>query len=145
MNRTIYGRPGDHFLTTGYLYIDPQRHMMRYGSCGHPALLHMKAGGTLVRGKGRGRAMGLIDETRPETLTSTIEKVDRLLLYTDGMEEVIEVCSKREPAIPSELDQFLISRRQDTMYELVDCMRALVMANRQGGHRGRYYVDSNRS
>lgn len=132
MNRTIYGRLGDHFLTAGYLYIDPQRHMMRYGSCGHPALLHLKADGTLVRVKGRGRAMGLIDETRPETLTSTIEKGDRLLLYTDGLEEVIEVCSKREPAIPSELDQFLISRRQDTMDELVDYMRALVIANRTG-------------
>jgi len=132
MNRTIYGRLGDHFLTAGYLYIDPARHMMRYGSCGHPALLHLKADGTLVRVKGRGRAMGLIDETRPETLTSTIEKGDRLLLYTDGLEEVIEACSKREPGIPSELDQFLISRRRDTMDELVDYMRALVIANRTG-------------
>ena len=132
MNRTIYGRLGDHFLTAGYLYINPQSRIMRYGSCGHPALLHLKADGTLIRVKGRGRAMGLIDETRPETVTATIEKGDRLLLYTDGLEEVIEACSRREPGIPSELDQFLISHRHDSINEFVDYLRALVIANRTG-------------
>ncbi len=132
MNRTIYGRLDDHFLTAGYLYINPKIHTIRYGSCGHPALLHLKADGTLQRIKGRGRAMGVIEQTRPETVTATIEKGDRLLLYTDGLEEVIEACSKRDPGIPSELDAFLISRRQHTFQDLIDDLRALVIANRSG-------------
>lgn len=90
MNRSIYGRTGTYFLTAGYLYISTKLSIARYASCGHPALIFNKHDGTLQTIKGRGKAIGIFESNRPETIEVKIKSSDRFFLYTDGLEEVIE-------------------------------------------------------
>ena len=133
MNRTIHGRTGDYFLTAGYLYINSGQQIMRYGSSGHPPLLHLKRNGTVIKHKGRGPAMGVIEQIRPETVTADLEKGDWLFLYTDGLEEVIEACAQSDKIhIPAELDTFFELYSDKSLDEFIEDLRSLIISNRTG-------------
>ncbi|MBW7859089.1 MAG: serine/threonine-protein phosphatase, partial [Leptonema sp. (in: Bacteria)] len=124
MNRSIYGRTGTYFLTAGYLFVSTRLRVARYASCGHPPLIYQRYDGTVQPIKGRGRAMAVVESNRPETIEIKINSGDRLFLYTDGLEEVIEKI--KHTSVADWLSRF----RLEPLQAIQDDIRSLIHANR---------------
>lgn len=77
-----------HYLTAVYLIIHLPTGRIRYTQASHPAPLHYGAGSrSIVPLKVEGLFLGMFEDSRYENSESVLEKGDRLLLYTDGLNE----------------------------------------------------------
>jgi sigma-B regulation protein RsbU (phosphoserine phosphatase) len=90
LNRTLFGKLHEQFVTASYLFLDIPARRALYSSAGHPALL-------LRRGKERrvieynetGLILGISPETQYSNTVFSLEPQDRLVLYTDGIPEAM--------------------------------------------------------
>ena len=90
LNRTLFGKLHEQFVTASYLFLDVPAKRALYSSAGHPALF-------LWRGKERrvleydetGLILGISPETQYSNTVFSLEPEDRLVLYTDGIPEAV--------------------------------------------------------
>ena len=90
LNRTLFGKLHEQFVTASFLFLDLPARRAIYSSAGHPALL-------LGRGKERrvieysetGLILGISPETQYSNTVFSLEPEDRLVLYTDGIPEAM--------------------------------------------------------
>ena len=94
LNRILYGKLHEQFVTASYLFLDVPGRKALYSSAGHPALL-------LWRGKERrvfeydetGLVLGISPDVQYSNTAFSLEPEDRMVLYTDG---VLEAMDKRD-------------------------------------------------
>lgn len=82
--------PGD-FATMLVVHWQPLEHQVRYANGGHEPGLLLRHDGTLVQLESDGLMVGAISDATWQLHTCSIEKGDRLFMYTDGAVEAFNV------------------------------------------------------
>lgn len=77
------------FLTVAYCVLDPRAGTLRMASAGHPPLVLQRVDGELRMLERTGPALGLTETPAYAEHALTLERGDRLLLYTDGILETL--------------------------------------------------------
>lgn len=90
LNERLAADPGvEEYLTMAYLAGDTSSGNMRIVQAGHPPPLLLRASGDIeFLGQG-GLPIGLVDEVSYDQLDVSMQKGDRLLLYSDGFTEAV--------------------------------------------------------
>jgi sigma-B regulation protein RsbU (phosphoserine phosphatase) len=91
-NAAIIANQGSRMFTTVFVgYLDLDSGVLRFASAGHnPPLLYRTAAGHCEHVVASGVAMGLFESAQYTEGTLTLEEQDVLVLYTDGITEVID-------------------------------------------------------
>ena len=88
MNRRMQGLTDERFITAFYGVLDRQTREFRYASAGHPPPLRFNPKhGRVEPLSARGLMLGILPEASYEEKSLTLERGDRLCLYTDGVVE----------------------------------------------------------
>ena len=106
LNRSLYGKFEEHYVTGAYVFFDLEKKLMRYGGAGHPPI--MLASGftnTVRRIEENGTVLGLIPHATYTATEVSLQPLDRCLLYTDGVFEAMSP-SLEEYSKPR-IEQFL--------------------------------------
>jgi serine phosphatase RsbU (regulator of sigma subunit) len=114
--------PNCQFVTAVYAVVDATRLEVRVARAGHPYPLHIMGDGTIREVRSTGGLLGVadipdeFDEQRVQ-----LNPGDKLILYTDGLEEVFGTSGKNR----AEAAEFTNELRQWAALEVGDFMRAL--------------------
>jgi hypothetical protein len=91
VHRALVGSGGPRaFLTLFYALLDPSSGELDYVCAGHPFPLLRRCDGEIVKLDSGAFPLGLRPRVESSTGTETLERGDRLLLYTDGIPEAID-------------------------------------------------------
>ena len=92
MNRSLYGKVGNHFLTAGCIFLDTRAKKLHYSSAGHPELIvQQRNKGNILTLKPKGGIIGYFEDQAYQSKTVTVESGDRIILYTDGITECADL------------------------------------------------------
>ena len=109
LNNSLCGKFEAHFVTAGYLFIDSEKHLLRYAGAGHPPLLFGSFDGatqsTFREIEANGLMLGLFEGAKYSALEFSFRPGDRCLLYTDGVVEARNAA--QEEFGPSRFRSFL--------------------------------------
>lgn len=86
MNAALCGNTQGQFVTAAYVYLDGQARELRYAAAGHPSMLLMR-GGQVLEVAENGLLLAATGDATYTQRTLTLERGDRMLLYTDGLLE----------------------------------------------------------
>jgi sigma-B regulation protein RsbU (phosphoserine phosphatase) len=86
MNSALCGNTQGQFVTAAYVHLDAQRRELRYAAAGHPAMLLLREGRVIEIAE-NGLLLAATDDALYTERSMTLERGDRLLLYTDGLLE----------------------------------------------------------
>ena len=75
------------FVTAVCVYCNRSHNFMRIARAGHPPMIKCSNDGNISMYMPSGRALGIQTQTRFKTVELTMEKGDRLIIYTDGLVE----------------------------------------------------------
>ena len=85
---TIRNQLSEHFVTAGYMRIDPGSRRLEYSRAGHlPLLVHRRTANEFLELNPGGRLLGLVDELNLEMDELELQSGDRIFCYTDGIYE----------------------------------------------------------
>jgi len=102
--------PNSQFVTAVYAVIDTRRGEFRVARAGHPYPLHIRRGGQISEIRSSGSLLGLVDVPAEFEETSfTLEPGDKIVFYTDGIEDLVIVPGKEnneEPAFTPQIQQW---------------------------------------
>jgi serine phosphatase RsbU (regulator of sigma subunit) len=88
LNRALYGKFTQNFVTAAYLYVDLERSLVRYAGAGHPPLMHFRPStGKTDKLLENGLILGMFDDATYTALEHPLQPGDRHVLYTDGILE----------------------------------------------------------
>ena len=87
LNGALCGRLAGQFVTAAYVFIDGASGLIRYAAAGHPPILRLARTGDVRELEKNGFALGFVPDADYEELEQSLERGDRLLLYTDGLVE----------------------------------------------------------
>ncbi|NMB65804.1 MAG: SpoIIE family protein phosphatase, partial [Spirochaetes bacterium] len=79
------------FVTAACLYINRYEKFVRIARAGHPSIIIQKADGNIVEYMPQGKALGLKTDNKYETLNQAVSPGDKILIYTDGIVEAIDI------------------------------------------------------
>ena len=90
MNLGLSGQLNNEFITAGYLGIDLKLKKLTYSSAGHPPLiLYRRSKDEIKEISVPGIPMGIFPETSFNDTKIQLKSGDRLVLYTDGIMDVV--------------------------------------------------------
>ncbi len=89
LNSNLTGILADNFLTAFYGIYDPELCTFTYARGGHEYPLLITPDGETVPLKSRGRLIGFTHNTEFEDCSITVNKGDKILLFTDGLTEAM--------------------------------------------------------
>lgn len=92
LNRYLHDKMEGNFLTAGYCYISRKDKKAVFSRAGHEPLFHIShksSEAVLHEYKPSGIIIGLNNDIDPKVTEFTIDSGDRIILYTDGLIEVI--------------------------------------------------------
>jgi phosphoserine phosphatase RsbU/P len=88
LNRALWGKFDEHFVTAAYLFVDMEKGTMRYAAAGHPPLMLLPGAARQVREiEENGLLLGMFPEAHYTSVEFDVGPGDRCLLYTDGVLE----------------------------------------------------------
>jgi serine phosphatase RsbU (regulator of sigma subunit) len=91
MNQSLCGKFETHFVTAAYLFVDAEKHLLRYAAAGHPPLLfgstYSDARSEFCEIESNGLLLGLSEHATYTALERSLRPGDRCILYTDGVLE----------------------------------------------------------
>jgi phosphoserine phosphatase RsbU/P len=88
LNRALWGKFEEHFVTAAYLFVDLEKRTMRYSAAGHPPLMLLpRAAGEVREIEENGLLLGMFPEAAYTTAEFSVGPGDRCLMYTDGVLE----------------------------------------------------------
>lgn len=97
LNRLMSGRmPDDKFITFFYGVLDPMNGTFNYCCAGHDPPLLVHSDGTVEKLAEGGLVLGIMEDTEYMTATIRLSDNKRLLLYTDGITECMNVDDEEE-------------------------------------------------
>ncbi|MCB1170941.1 MAG: SpoIIE family protein phosphatase, partial [Leptospiraceae bacterium] len=90
IHETIRDHLGEHFVTAGYLRIDPRKKKLQYSRAGHlPLLVLRRSENRILELNPSGRLLGLVDDLHLEVEELSLKSGDRILAFTDGIFETV--------------------------------------------------------
>lgn len=93
LNHALCGKFDAHFVTAGYLYVDGEKRVIRYGAGGHPPLLFGSRDGGMQRAireiESNGLVLGVSETATYPHVEFPFVPGDRCMLYTDGILEAM--------------------------------------------------------
>jgi sigma-B regulation protein RsbU (phosphoserine phosphatase) len=90
INQLLPEFTGDnHFVTILYAVLEADTGKLTYISCGHPPPLILRAGGEVAKLNKHNPALGIFEDLHFVDETSSLEEGDILVLYTDGVVEIM--------------------------------------------------------
>jgi phosphoserine phosphatase RsbU/P len=88
LNRALWGKFEEHFVTAAYLFVDMEKGTMRYAAAGHPPLMLLPRAARKVQEiEENGLLLGMFPEAVYTSVEFKVGPGDRCLLYTDGVLE----------------------------------------------------------
>jgi phosphoserine phosphatase RsbU/P len=88
LNRALWGKFEEHFVTAAYLFVDLDKGSMRYSAAGHPPLMLLaRASGEVREIEENGLLLGMFPEAEYSSMEFSVGPGDRCLMYTDGVLE----------------------------------------------------------
>ena len=127
------------FATAIYCVIDLQERTLTYSCAGHPAPIVVRLGKGKVLEPNEGKvspALGLIPQAVYSANTISLDEIDRLLMYTDGLHEV-EDASGDELGI----EHVIASMEQCSEKGLEECLDTLLDESRRHSVEGEFADD----
>jgi phosphoserine phosphatase RsbU/P len=110
LNSTLCRQAQGQYATAVYVFLDQARRMGCYSAAGHPPLLlWQRATRTLLELNERGLLLGVRPSEEYAQTEFTLEKGDRLLLYTDGLVEAEN--ARGEPFGEARLGDFMTTHQ----------------------------------
>ncbi len=123
LNRILSSEAHGQLASAAYLWVDTKNRRALYSAAGHPALFCWRnASGDLQRIESNGLLFGIRSDSEYPVCTLPVERLDRILLYTDGVTEpenaageafgdrqLEQVVRKHRTQPASELSQQLLS------------------------------------
>ena len=97
LNRSLCGKFEAHFVTAGYLFLDAEKHILRYAGAGHPPLVLGALDGRQNAFReidSNGLLLGLSEEATYSSEELPFRPGDRCILYTDGVLEAKNVAQE---------------------------------------------------
>lgn len=90
MNQSLSNQLNNEFITAAYYHFNFKNHLLTYASAGHPPLIVYNRNTDEVREiMLKGIPIGVFEETKFKKTELAVKKGDRLILYTDGIWDVI--------------------------------------------------------
>jgi sigma-B regulation protein RsbU (phosphoserine phosphatase) len=86
MNDALCGNTQGQYVTAAFVYLDAQARELRYAAAGHPAMLLLRDGRVIEIAE-NGLLLAAAETATYTEKSMTLERGDRLLLYTDGLLE----------------------------------------------------------
>jgi len=96
-----------HYLTCFWAIFDMRTGTLTYSRAGHPMPVVLHKDGSIRQLAGNGTFIGIIDGANYEECSYTFEKGDRILLFTDGIYEVLNVSDKSKDGDVLGYDKFV--------------------------------------
>lgn len=119
LNQALCGKFQSHFVTAAYALIDTERRTLRYAGAGHPPLLVRERSSAKVRDVlENGLFLGYFPEATYSTVEIPFQPGDWVLLYTDGISEMMN--PNEEQFGEKRLKLFLEEHHNDLAGEFVD-------------------------
>lgn len=79
----------ERFVTLFYCLLDTSNHRLSYVNAGHNAPILAQESGGILRLESGGPVLGVFDDVEYQEGTASVEKGDRLVLFTDGLAEAV--------------------------------------------------------
>jgi phosphoserine phosphatase RsbU/P len=86
MNQALFGNTQNQFVTAAYVHLDVDAASLRYSAAAHPPMLLLRDG-KVASVEENGLMLAAFAEAAYTTAVKTLERGDRLVLYTDGILE----------------------------------------------------------
>jgi len=88
LNLALCDKFQHHYVTAAYVYLDMEKHILRYAGAGHPPILHWaSSGGGVNEVLENGMFLGKFDFATYQSIEMPISRGDCCLMYTDGIPE----------------------------------------------------------
>jgi serine phosphatase RsbU (regulator of sigma subunit) len=88
INKSMLNNVGMNFITASYIFLDLENNTMKHAKAGHPSIyIHSSDTDEVKEFNQKGKLLGLFPEIHSETVELSIQKGDRIVLYTDGIIE----------------------------------------------------------
>ena len=112
------GLSSSQFCTAVYAVLDTEGLTLSYARAGHPEPLLVRSGARVERLKAPGCLLGVFEEAEFECQTVQLDPGDRVLFYSDGLEDVLQA-HQDNPMTPLEaiLSQWLGLTREELLLE----------------------------
>lgn len=90
MNRHLVGKTKNLFITASYIFIDTESNELSFSNAGHPGFFLIRPlESEVLRFNTKGKPLGLFAETEFSERTISVFPGDRILMYTDGILELL--------------------------------------------------------
>lgn len=123
MNQALFGNTQNQFVTAAYVHLDAREASLRYAAAAHPPMLMLRDG-KVTSVEQNGLMLAAFAEAAYTTAVLTLERGDRLVLYTDG---IVEAANAEETEFGQErLGALLMESRRMTPQAAVDHVIAKV-------------------
>jgi serine phosphatase RsbU (regulator of sigma subunit) len=97
LNSSLMNRLHGNFLTGNYMVIDGDAKEVKFANAGHGDLIHYVSESDLIQVENaKGPLLGIKEDPLIEQKEFTVKKGDRLMIYTDGLIEIIGEKDKPE-------------------------------------------------
>ena len=93
MNAALCGNTQGQYVTAAYAYLDAEAGKLHYSAAGHPAMLLLRDG-VVTEISENGMLLAAVNGARYDSKTLSLQRGDRLLLYTDGLVEARDAAGK---------------------------------------------------
>src|SRR6266481_2730397 len=101
LNRSLYGKFQEHFVTAVYVFVDLESKTVRYAGAGHPPFLLWRASAqTTLEMEENGLPLGLFPNANFAVGEIQVEPGDKAVLFTDG---IVETASPSEQEFGADL------------------------------------------
>jgi sigma-B regulation protein RsbU (phosphoserine phosphatase) len=124
LNKIIYNAsPSDKFITFFIAVLDSLSGELDIVNAGHNPVLHLKKNGTLFKIEAGGVGLGMFDLGMSyEGSKLTLNKGDRLFLFTDGIPEAMNV--NDEEYSDEKMEKIFIENKTETSRKFIDLIVA---------------------
>ena len=132
MNRILCGKMQGQFVSSGYLFLDLKKQLMRYAGAGHPPLLRYERDGAEWISE-NGLPLGLFASASYNATERPLIPGSRFLLYTDGLIEASDSTDQffGEERVRAVLEQAETLSAEETVALLVERVMAWSDARQQ--------------
>jgi serine phosphatase RsbU (regulator of sigma subunit) len=108
--------PGSRFITMFYAVFDPVAGSLTYVNAGHTQPMIVRTGGSIERLTEGGIALGMFEQSKYQTGTTTIQPNELVAIYSDGITEAEDAAGR--PFDDAGLENVLKSTRTQEISEM---------------------------